>query len=207
VARRSTATDDRTNANTGIRCVALAQSRGRTYPLLPWFVFHENFDRRIALGMVAIVAGGMILTWEGRAEWGGVAGPVAIAGACACWATDNNLTQKVSGGDPVQIAMLKGLVSGLVNVGIAASLGAQMPAVGPLAGALVVGLFSYGVSLVLFVRALRYLGTARTGAYFSTAPFVGAALSLIAFREHMTAGFLVAAALMLAGMWLHLTAA
>jgi len=150
--------------------------------LLAWFVFHENVDRRIALGMLAIVAGGIVLTWQGRAEWGGIAGPLAIAGACACWATDNNLTQKVSGGDPVQIAMFKGLVAGLVNVGIAAALGARIPAVGPLVGALVVGLFSYGVSLVLFVRALRYLGTARTGAYFSTAPFVGAALSVIVFR-------------------------
>ena len=173
--------------------------------LLAWFVFNENVDRRIAFGMLAIIAGGIVLTWHGRAEWGGIAGPLAIAGACACWATDNNLTQKVSGGDPVQIAMLKGLVAGLVNVGIAAALGARMPAVGPLVGALVVGLFSYGVSLALFVRALRYLGTARTGAYFSTAPFVGAALSVIVFHEHVTIGFLTAAALMLGGVWLHLT--
>jgi drug/metabolite transporter (DMT)-like permease len=173
--------------------------------LLAWFVFYENFDRRIALGMLAIVAGGIVLTWQGGAEWGGVGGPLAIAGACACWATDNNLTQKVSGGDPVQIAMLKGLVAGVVNVGIAVALGARIPGAGPLASALVVGLFSYGVSLVLFVRALRFLGTARTGAYFSTAPFVGAALSLIVFREHVTAGFLIAAALMLGGVWLHLT--
>src|SRR5215831_7734065 len=139
--------------------------------LLAWFVFHENFDRRIALGMVAIVAGSVVLTWEGHAALGGVFGPLAIAGACLCWAMDNNLTQKVSGGDPVQIAMLKGLVAGIVNTSIAFARGVSVPGGAALASALVVGFASYGVSLVLFVLALRHVGTARTGAYFSTAPF------------------------------------
>jgi drug/metabolite transporter (DMT)-like permease len=173
--------------------------------LLAWFVFHENFDRRIALGMIAIAAGGLVLAWKGRASWGGLLGPLAIAGACFSWATDNNLTQKVSGGDPVQIAMLKGLAAGAVNTGIALTLGARLPSVAPLAGAVLVGFASYGVSLVLFVLALRHLGTARTGAYFSTAPFVGAALSLAIFRDRLTAGFVIAAALMGVGVWLHLS--
>ena len=173
--------------------------------LLAWFVFHENVDRRIALGMFAIAAGGGVLAWEGHASWGGIVGPLAIAGACFAWACDNNLSQKVSGGDPVQIAMLKGLAAGIVNTSIAFARGAHWPAAGPLAGALVVGLLSYGVSLVLFVLALRHVGTARTGAYFSTAPFVGAVLSLILFRETPTPGFLAAAALMGIGVWLHLS--
>jgi drug/metabolite transporter (DMT)-like permease len=172
---------------------------------LAWFVFQENVDRRIALGMLAIVAGGIVLTWEGHASWGGVIGPLAIAGACLSWAADNNLTQKVSGGDPAQIAMLKGLVAGGVNTAIALGRGAQLPVASPLAAALVVGFLSYGVSLVMYVLALRHLGTARTGAYFSTAPFVGAALSLIAFRERPTNGFVTAAALMAIGVWLHLS--
>ena len=172
--------------------------------LLAWFVFHENVDRRVALGMLAIVVGGVVLTWEGRATWGGIAGPLAIAGACFAWAADNNFTQKVSGGDPVQIAMLKGLVAGVVNTSIAFFRGAHLPSAGPLATALVVGFASYGLSLVLFVFALRNVGTARTGAYFSTAPFVGAALSLAAFRDIPTPGFVVAALLMAVGVWLHL---
>src|SRR5919199_5797369 len=90
--------------------------------LLAWFVFRENFDRRIALGMAAIVAGGAALSWEGRVELGGLAGPLLVAAATLCWAVDNNLTQKVSAGDPVQIAMLKGLVAGSVNVTIAMTL-------------------------------------------------------------------------------------
>jgi drug/metabolite transporter (DMT)-like permease len=173
--------------------------------LLAWTVFRENVDRRIALGMVAIAAGGTVLAWEGQTAWGGVVGPAAIAGACFCWGVDNNLTQRVSGGDPIQIAMIKGLVSAAVNTTIAIALGAQWPAAGPIGGALFVGLVSYGVSLVFFVLALRHLGTARTGAYFSTAPFVGAVLSLLVFRERPSVPLLVAAAFMGVGVWIHLT--
>lgn len=173
--------------------------------LLAWFVFHENFDFRIALGMLAIVAGGGVLSWEGWLSWGGIAGPLAVAGACLCWAIDNNLTQKVAAGDPVQIAMVKGLVAGSVNTGIAFVLGASWPSGSRLIASLLLGFLSYGVSLVAFVLALRQLGTARTGAYFSTAPFVGALLSLIIFREHPTPSLLIAAALMGIGVWLHVS--
>ena len=173
--------------------------------LLAWFVFRENFDRRIALGMLAIVLGGVALSWGGAVRWGGLAGPIAVSGACLCWAIDNNLTQKVSAGDPVQIAMLKGLVAGGVNTAIAVALGATWPAAPRVGASLLLGFLSYGVSLVLFVLALRHLGTARTGAYFSLAPFVGAAVSLGVFRERPTTFFALGAALMAVGAWLHLS--
>ena len=172
---------------------------------LAWLVFRENFDRRIALGMVAIVAGGVLLSWEGHLAWGGLAGPLMVVGACLAWGIDNNLTQKISAGDPVQIAMVKGLAAGTVNTAIALALGARWPSVGVIGSALVLGLLSYGVSLVLFVLALRQLGTARTGAYFSTAPFVGAAVSLLVFRERPALLFIAAAGCMALGVWLHLT--
>lgn len=172
---------------------------------LAWFVFRENFDRRIALGMLFIVAGGALLSWQGRLAWGGLLGPAAVMGACLCWAIDNNLTQKVSAGDPVQIAMLKGLVAGAVNVGLALALGAAWPPPAPLGGALLLGFFGYGVSLVLFVLALRHLGTARTGAYFSVAPFVGATVALVLLRERPTPLLLAAGALMAVGVWLHVS--
>ncbi|MDP9361139.1 MAG: DMT family transporter [Acidobacteriota bacterium] len=173
--------------------------------LIAWFAFHENFDRRIALGFLAIVAGGVALSWQGGLAGGGIVGPLAVAGACLCWAIDNNLTQKVSAGDPVQIAMLKGLVAGSINTVIALALGASWPSAPRVAAALTLGFLSYGVSLVAFVLALRQLGTARTGAYFSTAPFVGALLSLIVFRERPTSSLIIAAVLMGIGVWLHVS--
>ena len=173
--------------------------------LLAWFVFHENFDRRIAIGMVAIVLGGALVSWQGRAALSSILGPLAIAGACLCWAVDNNLTQKVSAGDPVQITMLKGLIAGAVNTGLAFALGAQLPAPWRAAGALGLGFVSYGLSLVLFVLALRSLGTARTGAYFSTAPFVGAALSFILWRDPITLPLALGGVCMALGVWLHVS--
>jgi len=173
--------------------------------LLAWFLFRENFDRRIALGMAAIVAGGLTLSAGGAPTAGRLLGPLAIAGACLAWAIDNNLTRRISQADPVQIAMLKGAVAGAVNVAIALARGSSGPGPASLALAGVVGFVGYGLSLVLFVLALRHLGTARTGAYFSLAPFFGGILAVLVLHEAVTARLLVAGALMALGVYLHLT--
>ena len=171
--------------------------------LLAWMVFRENVDRRVAAGMLSIVAGGVLLAWQGRVEWGGFSGPFAIAGACFCWAIDNNLTQKVSGSDPLQIAALKGGVAGTVNLGIGLLRAGSLPTLPQTGAALMLGFVGYGLSLVLFVLALRSLGTARTGAYFSTAPFVGALLSVVLWHERVSAPLLTAGGFMALGVWLH----
>jgi drug/metabolite transporter (DMT)-like permease len=128
-----------------------------------------------------------------------------ITGACLCWALDNNLTRKASGGDAATIACLKGLVAGSVNLGLALWQGASLPPPFTVAAAGLLGFAGYGVSLVLFIVALRHLGTARTGAYFSVAPFFGAAIALTMLGEAASAAFWAAAALMALGVWLHLT--
>lgn len=170
-----------------------------------WFVFRENFDRRIAIGMAAIALGGVLLSWSGRPEAGVFIGPLAIAGACLCWAVDNNFTRKVAAADPIQIAAWKGSVAGVVNCGIGLWLGARMPSFTPMILAGVVGFLGYGLSLVFFILGLRHIGTARTGAYFSTAPFMGAALAIVLLREPLNGWLIGAAALMGIGVWLHLT--
>jgi drug/metabolite transporter (DMT)-like permease len=172
---------------------------------IAWFIFKENFDLRIALGMVAIIAGGLVLSWAGRPQVGIPWGPIFVAGACLCWAIDNNLTRNVSAGDPIQIAAAKGLVAGTVNLIIAFALGASLPHVTAITEAALLGFLSYGVSLVLFVLALRRIGTARTGAYFSVAPFAGALLAIVLLKDQVTLALAVAAGFMLIGVWLHLT--
>jgi drug/metabolite transporter (DMT)-like permease len=173
--------------------------------LLAWFVFRENVDRRIAVGMAAIVAGGAVLAGGRGPAPGELLGPLTIAGACLAWAIDNNLTRKVSLTDPVQIALLKGCAAGAVNVAIALGLGSSVPPPAVLAAAVMVGLGGYGISLVLFVTALRHIGTARTGAYFSLAPFFGGLLAVVVLREELTVQLVTAGALMAVGVWLHLT--
>jgi drug/metabolite transporter (DMT)-like permease len=173
--------------------------------LLAWFGFRENFDRRIFLGMTAIVAGGLLLSGNPGNVVGFSWGALAIVGACFCWAIDNNLTRKVSGADPTQIAMLKGLVAGTVNLVIGLVMSGKAPTVSSLTGAGLLGFLSYGVSLTCFVLALRDLGTARTGAYFSAAPFIGVTLSLFLLHEVPPLLFWPALILMIFGVWMHLT--
>ncbi len=174
--------------------------------LIAWIVFRENANRRIVLGFILIVAGAALLALPAPSQHlGSGHGALLIAGACLCWALDNNFTCRVSASDALFIAGLKGWVAGIVNTAIAVALGARLPSGPSVALALGVGLFGYGISLVLFVLALRGVGSARTGAYFSTAPFIGAAIAILAFGDHASGPFWVAAVLMGAGVWLHLT--
>lgn len=172
--------------------------------LIAWLVYRENVDLRVGIGAMAILAGAALLTFEGTALRLNAAA-VAIIGACLCWGIDNNLTRRLSASDPLQIAMLKGLVAGSVSLLLAVSTGAHFPVPAVVLGVMGIGLIGYGISLVMFIYALRYLGTARTGAYFSLAPFIGAAMAVTIFDEALTWQLAVAAGLMALGLLLHLT--
>lgn len=175
--------------------------------LLAWAVFRENVDRRVAFGMLAIVAGGVVLAWPAGSPGTAPAwrSALLVLAACLAWAIDNNLTRKVSLADASWLAMVKGLAAGTTNVVLAVALGARWPGASPAAAAMLLGFFSYGISLVLFVRGLRALGTARTGAYFSVAPFFGAVLAVLLLGDRVDAPLIAAAVLMAIGVWLHLS--
>jgi drug/metabolite transporter (DMT)-like permease len=183
----------------------LLNAEGVFTALIAWFAFKENFDRRIALGMLAIVAGAAVLAWPGEAQFGSAWPALAVLGACLAWGLDNNLTRRVSLSDATYVAMVKGLAAGATNTVLAVAAGAAWPGVQVTVASLVLGFVSYGLSLALFVVALRHLGTARTGAYFSTAPFAGAVLSIVFLGESPGWQFGCAAALMAIGVWLHLS--
>ena len=182
----------------------MLNAEGVLTAVIAWVVFKENFDRRIGLGMLAIAAGAVILSWPGEARFAGALPALAILGACLCWAIDNNLTRKVSLADATWIATVKGTVAGCANLALGFALGSSLPEAWTVQAAMMVGLFAYGLSLVLFVVGMRHQGTARTGAYFSVAPFVGAILAVLS-GEPVTLPLVVAGALMVIGIWLHLT--
>ena len=187
----------------------LLNSEGLATMAIAWLVFRENVDSRIFLGAMAILAGAVVLSWPEAAGAGRQLGwgSVLIVLACMSWGIDNNLTRKLSAADPLQIAMIKGLAAGAVNLALGLVHGAVLPSPTTLVAAAAVGFFCYGVSLVLFVLGLRHLGAARTGAYFSTAPFIGAALALPLFGEMPTLTLIGAALLMGIGVYLHLAEA
>ncbi len=173
--------------------------------VIAWVVFRENVDRRIFIGMLAIVAGALVLSWPGRPGFGDLLPALAVLGACLAWGIDNNLTRKAALADAAWIATIKGLAAGGTNLALALALGAAWPPAPVLGGALLVGFLAYGVSLALFVVGLRHLGTARTGAYFSVAPFFGALVAVLGLGEPVTLPLLLAGALMAWGIWLHLS--
>ncbi len=183
----------------------LLNAEGVFTALLAWFVFRENVDLRIAIGMFAIVAGAVVLSWSSEASIGSIWPTLAVLAACLMWGLDNNLTRKLSLNDATWLTCVKGLIAGSVNLSLALLLGIKLPNIELVASALLLGFLAYGVSLSLFIIGLRHLGTARTGAYFSIAPFFGAVLAVILLGEPITPALLIASGLMALGLWLHLT--
>jgi len=190
---------------TGSAASLLLTLEGVFTALLAWIVFREPFNRRIGSGMTAICAGAILLALRAPLGHAGTAGALAVTGSCLCWAIDNNCTSKIADVDALTLASIKGIVAGAANLSFALFTGCAFPTVGLVAASALVGFFGYGLSLVLFVLALREIGAARTGAYFSTAPFIGAIIGLVVLREPLTFSLLGAAALMGFGVYLHLT--
>ncbi len=168
-------------------------------------IFREAVSSRIWLASIVMLGGGLLLSYDPNARFSLSLYSIAVIGACLMWAVDNNLTRKISASDPITIAMIKGLVAGTVTLSLGQINGDTMPAVTNVLSVMALGLFSYGISLVLFIYALRHLGSARTGAHFSTAPFIGAAVAILVLGEPLTATFAMALALMVVATWLVLS--
>lgn len=173
--------------------------------LIAAVLFRESVGGRVWLAALVMLAGGSLLAYDSGAPLGFSPHALAIIGACFGWALDNNLTRKIAGADPLVTAMTKGLAAGGFNLALGLALGRTFPDSGPAAGAVALGFVAYGVSLVLFILALRHLGSARTAAHFSTAPFIGAAIAIFALEEPFTVSFGAALLLMVAATWLVLT--
>lgn len=190
---------------TGSAASLLLTLEGVFTALIAWVVFREPFNRRIGLGMASIFAGSVVLSLSAPSGHASVTGSLAVAGACLSWAIDNNCTSKIADVDALILASIKGIIAGSANTALALAAGAAMPSIILAAGSALVGFLGYGLSLVLFVLALREVGAARTGAYFSTAPFIGAIVGLVALGERLTAALSAAGLLMGFGVYLHLT--
>lgn len=166
--------------------------------LIAGLFFHEAVDRRVWLGLLFITLASILLSFTAGA-WGISVGAIGVLGACLFWGLDNNLTRKVSAKDPLAYVTIKGFGAGSFSLILSLVLKNPFPAFHIILLALLVGGICYGVGLAFFVLALRSLGAARTGALYATAPFVGAALSFILFRENLTLQFLLSLPLMALG--------
>jgi drug/metabolite transporter (DMT)-like permease len=172
--------------------------------LLAWVMFREHVDKKLFAGALAIVSGALLLSWQGGVGSMG-SGMIFISLACLSWAIDNNLTRKISAVDPFVLASIKGLVAGSINAALAYAMGATLPGWPGIGSAMLLGFVSYGLGLVLFIVALRHLGTARTGAYYGTAPFIGALATTVILATPLTPILMLSGLLMAFGAWLHLS--
>ncbi|WP_456473688.1 EamA family transporter [Candidatus Pyrohabitans sp.] len=183
----------------GFAASLLLNLEGAATALIAFLLFREHAGRHFWAALAFISIGGVFLTWDSTSGQFNLLGSLLVVLAMFFWGMDNNLTSMISDRDPILIAMSKGLVGGLISLGIAAHLGVDFPFTEATLVALLLGAFSYGLSLVLFIMALQGLGAARTGAFFSLAPFVGAAVSVLLLGEWMGWAMLPGAVLMGAG--------
>jgi drug/metabolite transporter (DMT)-like permease len=168
-------------------------------------LFGERLGSRGLLALLLLVGGGAVITFERGGATRSWLGPLCVAGACFAWGIDNNLTQKLSHRDPLVVVRWKGLCAGALALALGLALGGKLPPMRVVGQAVAIGAVGYGVSLALYVRALRELGAARTGLLFATAPFAGAVIAIPLLGEHPGPSLALAAALMAAGVALLLT--
>lgn len=166
-----------------------------------WF-FREAISRKIAGAIGLIAAASIILSWNSQGEWGLSLGALGILLACVLWGLDNNFTRRISAKNPLTIVAVKGLVAGSFSLLLGLLLGNPLPGWLTVLGAMVLGSLSYGLSIMLFILAMREMGAARTSALFSTAPFIGAILSFLILREPLDMRFGLGFLVMVIGAYL-----
>lgn len=189
----------------GFSASLLLNLEGLATAFIAVVLFKEFAGRRLWMALALMTLAGSFLAWDpGQGEMD-LAGPLLIILAMIGWGFDNNLTQRISGKDPAQIARIKGLIAGTTSLSLAVLMGAQIPLGASILYAILLGSLSYGLSLVLFIRALEGLGSSRAGAFFSLGPFAGAAISIVLLGETLTWPMILATILMAMGVWLILT--
>ena len=165
-------------------------------------IFKERISPRLWIGILFVTASCVLLSFEDVSSLKFSIGSLFILLACVCWGVENNCTRRLSSKDPLEIVLLKGVFSGLGSVIIGLCIGKRITALWSVFAVLAVGLVAYGLSIFFYVHAQRILGAARTSAYYAIAPFIGALLSLMIFRDLPQYTYFIALVLMIIGAWL-----
>lgn len=186
----------------GFSASLLLNLEGIATAVIAVFFFKEHAGRRLWLALTAMTIGGIFLTWDPNKGSFNITGSLLIVFAMICWGIDNNLTRCISHKDPVQIAGIKGFFAGMISILLALFIKVDMPSGVTTVLALLLGSFSYGISLVFFIKALSGLGAFRAGVFFSFAPFIGAMVSLILLKEWIGWVMFPATIFMAIGVWL-----
>ena len=166
--------------------------------LLAFGIFREVLSKRLWLAIVLVTVASILLSFEGSGSFEFNSGSVLVLGASCCWGLENNCTRMLSSKSSVQITTIKGICSGFGSLLIALTVGEKLPSPIWILPMLLLGFVSYGLSINSYIKAQKDLGAAKTSAYYSIAPFLGAALSMLLLRERLTLPFWLGLAVMLA---------
>lgn len=177
----------------------LLNFEGVATTLIAVIVFKESIGKRIWSAVALITSASVLLTWNFNGEWGLSIGALGVLLACTLWGIDNNFTRNISAKDPLITVTIKGIGAGCFSMIFAILTQSNFPGLKIILGAMLLGFFSYGLSIVLFIFAMRNLGASRTSAFFGTAPFVGTLLSFVLFRELPNTLFYFALPIMIVG--------
>ena len=169
--------------------------------LIALVIFKEHISKRLWVAIFLITVSSIVLSVEDISSFSFSFGSILVLLACVCWGFENNCTRKLSAKDPLEIVVIKGFGSGIGSLLIGLILGERTNNITYIVAALILGFFAYGLSIFFYIYAQRYLGAARTSAYYAIAPFIGAGLSLIIFREIPTTSFVIASVIMIVGMF------
>lgn len=161
--------------------------------------FKESIGKKVWIAVLLITSASILLSWDFSNKWGLSIGALGIIFACLCWGIDNNFTRNISSKNPFSIVAIKGLAAGLFSLFLSIMLGSSIPPFKVILSAMFLGCFSYGFSIVLFVLAMRNMGSARTSAFFGTAPFIGTILSFLLYNEKPNVFFIAALPVMIIG--------
>lgn len=168
--------------------------------LIAFIIFKEAIGKRIWAAILLITSASILLSLDFRGEWGFSIGALGVVLACVLWGVDNNFTRNVSSKDPIITVILKGIFAGSFSLILVFLTNSTLPSLQEIIEIMILGFFSYGLSIVLFIFAMRDLGASRTSAFFSSAPFIGVILSFVILRELPNNMFYFALPIMILGV-------
>lgn len=170
--------------------------------LIAWMIFHEYIGNRVWIGKILIIGASIIVVLtDNNGVHLSISG-LSVLAACILWGIDNNLTRELEMLPASLLAIMKGWIAGTFNVLLFFFLFRSPVTAFQVSGTLIIGALSYGASLVLFIHALRQIGSARTSTWFASGPFIGTILSVIVLGERPPSYYWLAALVMLSGMFL-----
>ena len=167
--------------------------------LIALIIFKEAVSKKLWGAIALVTLASVILTFEGAGSFSFNIGSFMVLGAATCWGLENNCTRMLSHKSSEQIVIIKGIFSGLGAIITAFFIGEQIPGAIYIIAVMMLGFVSYGLSINFYIMAQAHLGASKTSAYYSIAPFLGVAFSLLLLGERPDTQFYISLFVLIVG--------